>query len=227
MASLKVPEKAAKEFRKARKAARRKKYDEALGRLQKATEMYPQYAAAFNEMGLIYLRQNQQPEARQAFQQAIAADPDWVRSYVNLAALQMREPQQLLETSNKILQLYPTLSPGHFFHSYANLSLGRVEEAEKSALQADQHDHRQVPQIHLLLAQIYWQKESWRKRKSNCAPFCKRAPRRPTPIKSGPESRSYSRPKRNAGSPGNNGLYWIRFLRVFPWYRVQPCSQGQ
>ncbi len=160
VASLNVPKKAAKEFRKARKAARKKKYEEALGRLQKATEMYPQYAAAFNEMGVIYLRQNQQPEARHAFEQAIAADAEWVLAYLSLASLQMsdNQPQQLLETSNKILQLRPTLGPGHFFHSYANLSLGRLEEAEKSALQADQHDHRQVPQIHLLLAQIYWQK---------------------------------------------------------------------
>ena len=74
VASLKVPKKAAKEFRKARKAARKKKYEEALGRLRKATEMYPQYAEAFNEMGLVYRLQNQNQEARQAFKQAIAAD---------------------------------------------------------------------------------------------------------------------------------------------------------
>ena len=157
LASLKVPKKAAKEFKKARRAARKKKYEEALGRLQKATEMYPQYAEAFNEMGVIYGRQNQKEEARKAFEQAIAADPKWVRSYLNLASLQLfdNRPQQLLATSDKILQLYPTLSRGHFFHSYANLSMGRLEEAEKSALAANRHEHRQVPQIHLVLADIY------------------------------------------------------------------------
>ena len=56
-----------------------------------------------------------------------------MRAYVSLASLQMsdNQPQQLLKTSNKILQLYPALGPGHFFHSFANMSLGRLEEAEK------------------------------------------------------------------------------------------------
>ena len=181
LASLKVPKKARKEFRKAQRAARKKKYEEALRRLQKATEMYPQYAEAFNEMGLVYRLQNQNQEARQAFDQAIAADPDWVDSYVNLASLQMsaRQPQQLLETSNKILQLYPTLSPGHFFHSYANLSLGRLEEAEKSALAADRHEHRQVPQIHLVLASIYRHKGELAKAEKQLRTFLKESPKAP------------------------------------------------
>ena len=179
MASLKVPKKAAKEFGKARRAARKKKYEEALGRLQKATEMYPQYAEAFNEMGVIYGRQNQKEKARKAFEQAIAADPKWVRSYLNLASLQLfdNRPQQLLATSNKILKLYPTLSPGHFFHSYANLSLGRLEEAKKSALAADRHEHRQVPQIHLVLADIYRHRGELAKAEKQLRAFLKERPR--------------------------------------------------
>ena len=181
VASLNVPKKAAKEFRKARKAARKKKYEEALGRLQKATEMYPQYAEAFNEMGRIYRGQNQKEEARRAFEQAIAADPEWVRAYVSLASLQMSEnqPQQLLKTSNKILQLRPALGPGHFFRSYASLSLSRVEEAEKSALQADRYEHRQLPQIHLLLTQIYWQKGKLEEAEKQLRTFLQESPKAP------------------------------------------------
>ncbi len=179
LASLKVPEKARKEFNKARKAGRKKKYDEALQRLQKATEIYPEYAEAFNEMGAIYIRKKQKTEALKAFEHAIAADPNWVSAYVNLAWMQIPEPQRLLETSGKILQLYPTLGPGHFFRSYANLSLGRVEEAEKSALQADRHEHRQVPQIHLLLAQIYWQKGKLEKAEKQLRTFLQESPKAP------------------------------------------------
>ncbi len=98
---------------------------------------------------------------------------------MSLASLQMsdNQPQQLLETSNKILQLRPTLGPGHFFHSFANMSLGRVEEAEKSALQADQHDHRQVPQIHLLLAQIYWHKGKLEEAEKQMRTFLEESPK--------------------------------------------------
>ena len=150
-------EKAQEKFEKALEAARKKKYKKALQQLKKATKIYPQYTEAFYEMGQIYLemgriylQQGRKEEARKAFGQAIVANPKWVHSY--------DEPQPLLETSNEILQLYPTLSVGHLLHSYVNLSLGRVEEAEKSALQANQHEHRKVPQIHLLLAKIYLQK---------------------------------------------------------------------
>ena len=179
MASLKVPKKAKKEFKKAQKVARKKKYEEALRRLQKATEIYPQYAEAFNEMGMIYRRQKQKEEARQAFEQAIAADPNWVHSYVNLASLQLsaNQPRQLLKTSNKILRLYPTLGPGHFFHSVANLSMGRLEEAEKSALRADSREHRRVPGIHLVLARIYRHKGEWAKAEKQLRTFLKERPK--------------------------------------------------
>ena len=179
LASLKVPKKAAKEFKKALRAARKKKYEGALGRLQKATEIYPEYAEAFNEMGVIYRRQNQKEEARKAFEQAIAADPKWVSSYLNLASLQQfdNKPQQLLATSNKILKLYPTLSQGHFFYSYANLSMGRLEEAEKSALAADRHEHPQVPQIHLVLADIYRHRGELAKAEKQLRAFLRERPR--------------------------------------------------
>ena len=179
VASLEVPKKAKKEFKKARKAARKKKYEEALRRLQKATEIYPQYAEAFNEMGMIYRGQKQREEARQAFEQAIAADPNWVHSYVNLASLQQsaNQPRKLLETSNRILQLYPTLGPGHFFHSVANLSMGRLEEAEKSALRADSREHPRVPQIHLVLARIYRHRGEWAKAEKQLRTFLKERPK--------------------------------------------------
>ena len=65
-------EKAAKELKQARKDMRKKKYEKALRRLKKATELYPQYAEPFYEIGRIYLRQNRKEETRKAFEQAIA-----------------------------------------------------------------------------------------------------------------------------------------------------------
>ena len=164
-------EKAHKEFKKALKAVRKKKYEKALGRLKKATEIYPQFTEAFYEMGRIYLQQNRKEEARKAFEQAIVATP-WLQELNN-------RPQQLLETSNEILQLYPTLSVGHFFQSFANLSLGRLEEAEKSALRADQHEHRQMPQVHLLLAKIYRQKGKLEEAGKQLSTFLEESPNSP------------------------------------------------
>lgn len=168
VASLNVPKNASKEFEKGQKARQngikskdkedaQKKFDEALVHLTKAVELYPKYAAAYNEIGLIHRVNNRPDDAQKAFEHAINADPAWLISYLSLASLQMQanQPQQLLETSSKVLKLDPTLGPAHFFHSVANFTLGNYEAAEKSALEADKNEHGQVPQIHLVLARIY------------------------------------------------------------------------
>ena len=181
LASLQVPKDAAREFQKAHQARERKKFDEALTRLQKATEIYPKYAEAFNEMGLVYRSQNQTAEAQKAFEKAIAVDPAWVASYLYLAQIQLSANQtaQLMETSNKIVQLDPTLGEGHFFHAVANFSQGNLEEAEKSALEADRRDHKTVPQVHLVLARIYQQQQRMPEYLKHLRAYLKEAPDSP------------------------------------------------
>ncbi len=181
LASLNVPKDAAKEFEKGHKARQKKNFDEAIDKLQKATEIYPKYAEAFNELGLVYRNMNKLEEAQKAFEQAIAVDPAWLSSYLNLANLQWaaNKPEQLLETSNKVLKLNPTLGPAHFFQSVANYNLGRLAEAEKSALEADRNDHGQVPQVHLLLAQIYESKGARAEAVKQLRTFLKESPNAP------------------------------------------------
>lgn len=181
LASLSVPKNAAKEFDKGRELGLKKKYDEALARLRKATELYPKYAEAFNEIGLVYRRQSQNDEAQKAFEAAIAADPNWVGSYLNLATLQLaaNQPQQLLETTQKIIKLNPNLGPAYFFQSVANFSMGRLAEAEQSALIADRKEHAQVPQVHLLLARIYQFKGDRAEQSKQLKAFIKESPNAP------------------------------------------------
>ena len=181
LASLSVPKNAAKEFEKGHKAREKKNFDEALEHLKKATEVYPKYAEAFNEIGLVYRNMNNAEEAQKAYEQAIVADPAWLGAYLNLAQLQLasNQPQQLLDTSSKVLKLNPTLGPAHFFQSVANFSLGRYDEAEKSALEADRQDHGQVPQIHLVLARIYMGKGSNAEAAKQLKTFLKEHPKAP------------------------------------------------
>lgn len=157
VASLNVPKQAQKEFNKGRELGQKKKYDEGLARLQKAVEIYPKYAEAFNEMGLIYRRQSQVGPAQEMFQKAINADPGWVYSYLNLASLQLNQNAfaELLQTTQRVLQLNSSLAPAHYFSAVAHASLGNLAEAEKAALAADRSEHTQVPQVHMLLGRIY------------------------------------------------------------------------
>ena len=157
LASLTVPRKAAKEFEKGRGLARKSKFDEALPRFQKAAELYPRYAEALNAVGAVRRAQNRPAEAREAFEQAIAADPNWIEAYLSLCSLLMdeRKMQQLLEASNKVVKLDPSLATGYFFQSVAHFWQGRLDEAEKSALEAERNERGRIPQIQLMLARIY------------------------------------------------------------------------
>ncbi len=181
LASLTVPKNAKKEFESGQKARSKKKFDEALEKLAKATELYPKYAEAFNEIGLTYRNMNKPEDAQKAFEQAIVADPAWLHSYMNLGFLQLasNQHQQLLETSTKALKLHPTLSQAHFLQSVANLQLGHIEAAEKSALEADRHEHTQVPQIHLVLAHVYRTKGARADAAKHLRSFLKEMPNAP------------------------------------------------
>jgi len=178
LASLSVPKNARKEFENGQKAMGKKNFDEALLRLGKATELYPKYAEAYNTMGMAYRNMNKPEDAQKAFEQAITADPAWLNSYMNLGYLQLASNQyeQLLDTSSKALKLHPTLSQAHFLQSVAHLYLGRLDAAEKSALEADRHAHEQVPQLHLVLATIYQNKGSQPDRVKHLRAFLKEAP---------------------------------------------------
>lgn len=91
VANLNVPTSAAKEFGKANQMIAREQWSKAADRLHKAVNLYPSYAAAFNNLGAVYSRMGDVADARSAFQQAISLDDHLPAAYVNLARLDFAE----------------------------------------------------------------------------------------------------------------------------------------
>jgi Flp pilus assembly protein TadD len=56
--------------------AQRGLWREAIYRWEKAVELDPQYAAAFNDLGIAYEHEGQLEKARRAYEKAIALDPN-------------------------------------------------------------------------------------------------------------------------------------------------------
>jgi len=167
LASLKVPKDARKEFDKGRDLGDKKKFDEGLTRLKRAVEIYPSYAEAYNEMGLFYKRQavaaarpedktKQMESAEEMYRKAIEADPKWIGSYLNLAqALMMRNNfKECLETTQRVLSMDSGSIDALYMQAYAQANLGKLEDAEKSALAAERGE-RKIPLVQWLLARIY------------------------------------------------------------------------
>jgi len=86
-ADLNIPPKAAKEFDKASKLIALQQWKKALTQLNRALAVYPQYAAAYNNMGVVYGRMGDRVAERTALQKAVSLNDHFVPAYVNLARM--------------------------------------------------------------------------------------------------------------------------------------------
>ena len=88
---LNVPVKARSELEKGVEAMAKQDWKKALERLNKAIAIYPQYAAAYNNLGVLYARMSDPVHEREALEKAIHLDDHLATAEVNLAKLCLRE----------------------------------------------------------------------------------------------------------------------------------------
>jgi len=84
---LGVPSGAAKEFGKATQLIARQEWRKSLERLRRAIAIYPNYSAAYNNLGVVYARLGDRGQAEEALQRAISINDHLAAAYVNLARI--------------------------------------------------------------------------------------------------------------------------------------------
>lgn len=84
---LNVPAAARKEFDKASECINKQNWKKAIERLNKALQIHPKYAAAYNNLGVVYARTGDRASERQALQQAVSLNDRFAAAYVNLARM--------------------------------------------------------------------------------------------------------------------------------------------
>ncbi len=160
--SVTAPKDAQKAFEKATKAMRNRKWDDALGQLEKAVRSYPGYAAAWSELGNVYAEQDEPERARNAFHEAIVIDPKFLAPYFGLAELAMHERKwhEMTEYTTALLKLDPYNHPGAYaYDAMAQLNLNHLDAAETSAREGLKIDQvGEVPKNHHLLGVILMRK---------------------------------------------------------------------
>ena len=85
---LNVPEKAQKELVKGNQCSAKNDWSGAAEHYQKAIELYPKYAMAYNNLGSARMNLHDVPAARQAFEQAVAINDKYANAWLHLARLQ-------------------------------------------------------------------------------------------------------------------------------------------
>jgi tetratricopeptide (TPR) repeat protein len=161
--SMLVPGKARKEFEQGDKDARSNKFKSASEHLQKAVEEYEAYAAAWNELGSVYVATHEPDKAREAFEKAMTADPKYIPPYVNLANLQLQaqEYENAVGTAGKALDLNPSIPVANYVQAVGNFKLNRLDDAEKSAQEVEKGPHQNLPQVYALLTDIFLMKNDY------------------------------------------------------------------
>jgi tetratricopeptide (TPR) repeat protein len=152
-----APKDAAKAYERARSDWLEKKPDRAEKDLQKAVQVYPQFAEAWYQLGRLQ-DVGHSPEAANSIAKAAAADPKFVPPHEYLAdlAVQAQKWQDALDETKRVLELNPRGTVQIlYYNALANFQLRNMKDAEASANKALAMDPlHQQPNTEQLLAVI-------------------------------------------------------------------------
>ena len=175
-----APKDARKAYEKGLEAERNGKLDDARKYFEKAVEIYPRHANAWFQLGTVLQKENQKDAARTAYTQATTADSRFLPPYLLLASMagEAENWTEVLSLTVHILDSDPLNYPdAYFYNSIANYRLKKIEDAEKSGLKAERLDLRnRFPQLHLLLAEIFVQKNNYATAISEMQTYLRLAP---------------------------------------------------
>jgi tetratricopeptide (TPR) repeat protein len=133
-----APKEAAKAFEKARSGWLEQKPDRAQHDLQKAVQIYPQFAEAWYQLGKIQEASSPQ-DAAASFSKSVAADPKFILPYGPLVAFaaQAGKWQEVADDTAHELELNPRGTPQiWYYHALGNYKLNKKDIAEASAIKA-------------------------------------------------------------------------------------------
>jgi len=160
-----APKDAHKAFDKGLEAMKKSKIDEAQDDFLKATELYPRYASAWYELGVVYEKRQQIPEARNAYTKSMAADSKYVNPYERMYMMAFEEKKwvEVAQITNQVMHLNPYDFPESlYYNAVANSQLMRLDIAEKSAREAVQLSATQNPKVYYILGVILAKKQDFK-----------------------------------------------------------------
>jgi len=158
LADSEAPKKAQKSFADGAAALADGDLKQAKEHLERATKQYKDYAQAWNSLGQLWEMEQNPDHARQAYEHALAANPEYIPAYVRLADLNLTlgHYEDALQVTGAALAHQPAGDPLiYLYDAVAKEHLKRLDDAEKSArLAIDCDMAREAPQAEYLLGML-------------------------------------------------------------------------
>lgn len=151
---LNVPDKARKEFDKGNTALQHNDLAAARKAFEKAIQIYPQYAGAYNNLGLIAMKNGDRAAALAAFQQAVHINDHYALASVNLARLLLQDKKfSEAETElNRALTTEPLNLDALTMLADVQLETGRFDQAINTAWKVHSVPHQGFSVVHIMAA---------------------------------------------------------------------------
>jgi tetratricopeptide (TPR) repeat protein len=151
---LAIPPKARSEFEEAMKELSRHREQEAVRRLERAVELAPRFALAWNDLGTVAYRSRQWARAEECFRKSLAADPGAFEPLVNLGGVlvTVSRPDEAYEYNLQAVLQRPGDALANSQMGMNYFQLGNLDLAEKYLQAARRIDpgHFSHPQILLV-----------------------------------------------------------------------------
>jgi Tfp pilus assembly protein PilF len=154
---LSIPDSARKEYGKAEQRLSKHDVVGAIAHLQRATEIAPQFSAAWNSLGTIAYHAQHYGQAEQYFRKGLAADPEEYAPLVNLGGvlINLKQYQQAWSFNTLAVSKQPNDALARSQLGMACFALGKLDAAEAELREAIRLDPRHFSNPQLLLADIY------------------------------------------------------------------------
>jgi predicted negative regulator of RcsB-dependent stress response len=181
--SYEAPKGARKLFENAFRDVHRKKpnLNAAVNQLRSAVEIYPRYVAAWDLLGDCHLLRGEIPEARQAYESALAEDRDYLPPYAPLIRIAAEDGrwEDVASLAEGRLRLARSVEAA-YFRSLALFQLGALEPAEQALDMARQSaGASSFPQIALVQADIHVARGRYQQAAEQYHAFLSQAPDSP------------------------------------------------
>jgi tetratricopeptide (TPR) repeat protein len=154
VSDLSVPATARKEFEKATHLISKQDWVKAKERLSKAIAVYPQYAAAYNNLGAVCSHMGDIGQAREALQKAVSLDDHMALAYVNLGrvSFSIKDFPEVETFIGKALSLAAPDAEQLKLLAYAQLADHHFDQAIETSRQAHRLQLSHHAFLHVLAA---------------------------------------------------------------------------
>ena len=136
--TLTAPKKAKKAYKKGSKAllsVEEPDYDEAILHLERAVDLHPDFAAAWEALGRARQGVGDDAGARVAFNRSVEADSQFLKPYLSLMEMALADDDwaELESLADRYLAMSPGSMKARYYSALSSIKLGNMSQAESMA----------------------------------------------------------------------------------------------